>query len=201
MTIESLLQTCAELGIKLALKGDASDRLQVDAPKGALTASLREDLVAHKTELIAFLKSQNVSHPTQAQDPDETVTRNPASSLLKSPETPSLNLEPSRVVPPAHFDRAGVELNKLLSGNDYDVSVIESTEPATRQIISGQLLTALAGRDPDERGRAKHAFLGHGYFNEAIAQLLSADSPAERAAAARKLGVVCDAGATAPPHT
>ena len=35
MTVDSLMQTCEELGIKLALKADDNSRLQVDAPKGA----------------------------------------------------------------------------------------------------------------------------------------------------------------------
>ena len=31
MSVDSIMQTCAELGIKLTLKGDDNDRLQVDA--------------------------------------------------------------------------------------------------------------------------------------------------------------------------
>ena len=42
MSAESLMRICDELGIKLALKGYNSDRLEVDAPKGVVTASLRE---------------------------------------------------------------------------------------------------------------------------------------------------------------
>ncbi len=34
--------------------------------------------------------------------------------------------------------------------------------------------------------------MNHGYFDDAIAQLRDGDSPAERAGAARKLGVACD---------
>src|SRR5687768_11810776 len=58
MTIESLIQTCTQLGIKLGLAGENNDRLKVDAPKGALNESLRNALTARKPELIAFLTAQ-----------------------------------------------------------------------------------------------------------------------------------------------
>src|SRR4051812_11996989 len=81
MSVESLMQTCADLRIKLALKGDNSDRLQVDAPKGTLTAPLREALAASKGEIIALLKSQQSASATQTEaisaNPDDTVTSTP----------------------------------------------------------------------------------------------------------------------------
>ena len=58
MSVDFLIQLCAHHGIKLALSADGSNRLLVDAPKGALTSSLREALTAHKSELIAALKTQ-----------------------------------------------------------------------------------------------------------------------------------------------
>ena len=42
MTVDSLMQTCEALGIRLALKADGSDRLVVDAPKEIGRASCRE---------------------------------------------------------------------------------------------------------------------------------------------------------------
>ena len=73
MTTESILQTCLELGIELSLKGDAADRLQVDAPKGALSPSLRELLVANKSELIAFSQVPTASSRRRSLGADETV--------------------------------------------------------------------------------------------------------------------------------
>jgi hypothetical protein len=86
---------CAELGIKLALKGDDNDRLQVDAPKGALTASIRETLTAHKTEIVAALQSKSRTSQPQilSRAPDETLTRTPASTTSNSPEATPLILE------------------------------------------------------------------------------------------------------------
>jgi hypothetical protein len=66
------MQTCAELGIRLALKEGDNDRLRVAAPKGVLTAPLRHALAAHKPDLIAILKGrQQASHPTQASNAEQ----------------------------------------------------------------------------------------------------------------------------------
>src|SRR6267143_6715618 len=109
MTAESLMQLCAQLGIKLALKGDDSDRLQVDAPKGALTASLRDALAANKADLLVLLKSkQQAFHPSQAStfelDSEVTKSRVPATTTGDSPEaTPLIFDQPAS--PPVPFDR------------------------------------------------------------------------------------------------
>src|SRR4030095_14427881 len=86
---------CAELGIKLTLKGDDDDPLQVDAPEGALTVSIRETLTAHKTEIVAALKSKSRKPQPQilSRDSDEAVIRDPASPTANSPEATPLILE------------------------------------------------------------------------------------------------------------
>jgi hypothetical protein len=199
MTIESLMQTCAELGIKLALKGDYSDRLQVDAPKGALTPELREALTSQKPAVIAFLKEQEsrqAQGPTFDHDPEVTETRAPASTQWNSPEATPLIREQSVTHTPAPLGHTDAEVNKLLSGRPYNPSVIDAKDLAARQAISAQLLSALAGRNSEQQMYARRGFMDHGYFDDAVQQLRTADSPAERAAAARKLGVVGDSSAT-----
>jgi hypothetical protein len=200
MTVDSLIQTCEALGIKLALKGGDSDRLVVDAPKGALTPSLRDELTARKPQLIAFLKQRNQSaSQTQAstsQTSEVTEGRAPASQK-KVPEARSLIQEQTLSISSTQFERAEGEVKKLLAGRDYDVNVIDAQDSATRQIIDAQLLNALASGNRDTRDAARRAFMGHGYFDDATRQLRTADSPAERAAAARKLGVARTSSATA----
>ena len=194
MSVESLMQTCADLGIKLALKGDDNDRLQVDAPKGTLTAPLREALAANKSELIAALKSKQnstISQPeTISVDPDETVTQTPASISSSSSEATRSMPKNTQTNLPHQVAGTEIEVVSLLNGNDYDTSVIDAKDPVARQNISVQLLAAIAAEDSAQRDRAKQAFVNHGFFNEATSDLRSADSPAERAAAARKLGIV-----------
>src|ERR1700716_3280452 len=98
MTVDSLMQTCEELGIKLALKADDNSRLQVDAPKGALTASLRDALAAHKLELISHLKAKEqapLAAPAVTAEDDSAVseTQAPADGTRKSQEAMPLILE------------------------------------------------------------------------------------------------------------
>ena len=200
MTGESLMRLCAELGIKLTLTGDNNDRLQVDAPKGAMTSSLREALAARKPELIAILKTENNQVSKQAQAPTSSQTSEPAKSHApasnwNSPEANPLIQE--QPLPSTQFERTHVEVKKLLSGNEYEASMMDTKDSATRQIIGAHLLAALAGRNSDEHENARRAFMDHGYFDDATKQLRTADSPAERAAAARKLGVLRDFRSTA----
>jgi hypothetical protein len=195
MTVQSLMQRCAELGIKLALKGDDDERLMVDAPKGTLTAPLREALTAHKLDLIAILKTSDQEYSiTETRTPpttsQETDSRAPASSTWTSPEATPLSSERPLPITPTQFDPTDGEVKKLLSGRQYDENIIDPKDFAARQIIVGKLLEALGGRDSDQHDFARRAFMNHGYFEETTRQLRSGDSPAERAAAARKLGVV-----------
>src|SRR6185436_18209511 len=79
----------------------------------------------------------------------------------------------------------------------YDVSIIDAIDPAARQAVAAKLLDALGGRDSAQHDLARRAFMNHGYFDETTRQLRTGDSPAGRAAAARKLGVVRSPMATA----
>ena len=155
MTAHSLMQMCAQLGIKLSLKGDNSDRLQVDAPKGALTASLRDALAANKADLLVLLKSkQQPSYPPQAStlehDSEVTRSRVPAITRGNSPEATPLIFDQPFSRPSVPYNDADIEVSKV-SESDYA---------------------------------------------HAISRLRTADSPAERVAAARKLGTLGDRRAT-----
>src|ERR1700716_2055264 len=108
MTVDSLMQTCEELGIKLALKADDNSRLQVDAPKGALTASLRDALAAHKPELISTLKAKQqaalaAQASTSSDDSETSEAQAPAGSSRKTPEA-TLILEQTSTINTPQFD-------------------------------------------------------------------------------------------------
>src|SRR6266850_3360253 len=201
MTVQSLMQRCAELGIKLTLKADDNERLLVDAPKGTLTAPLRDALTEHKLELISILRTSDHEPsltlvPTPSQPSAATESRAPASAW-NSPEATPLISEPLLSATPIPFNPPDAEVKKLLSGSPYDENVIDPKDSAARQIIAAQLLAALGGRHHEQHEHGRRAFISHGYFDEATKQLRTGDSPAERAAAARKLGVVRSPMATA----
>lgn len=112
--------------------------------------------------------------------------------------------EPSQPVPKAtdaqheRVTRASEEVKTLMAGGDYDKSIIASDDRYTRQLVGAELLSALVGRNLQRRERARAAFMNHGYFDDATRDLRIAESPNERAAAARRLSFVHDREAT--PH-
>ncbi|HVS21273.1 MAG TPA: HEAT repeat domain-containing protein [Pyrinomonadaceae bacterium] len=107
----------------------------------------------------------------------------------------------SSPVDPARQARvAGVteQVKNVMAGNEYDQRVIGSDDRETRQLVGAELLSALVGRNIQRRDRARAAFMEHGYFDDATRDLRIAESPNERAAAARRLSFVHDREAT--PH-
>ncbi|MGI9106175.1 MAG: HEAT repeat domain-containing protein [Pyrinomonadaceae bacterium] len=98
------------------------------------------------------------------------------------------------------FDPESIEaeIKKLLAGESYDESRIDARDAGTRQLVSSELRSAIAGRNAERKQHARTAFLKHGYFDAATRDLQSAEAPAERASAARTLGLIEDKSAT--PH-
>jgi HEAT repeat protein len=95
-------------------------------------------------------------------------------------------------------NRMADEAKKLFDGADYDEAIIGSDDRDTRRLVGAELLSALVGRNPERRERARAAFMRHGYFDDATRDLRTAESDNERAAAARRLSFVHDREAT--PH-
>jgi len=95
-------------------------------------------------------------------------------------------------------NRVAEQVRKLLAGEDFDPSVIASDDRDTRQMVGAELISALVGRNAERRERARTTFMQYGYFDEATRDLHIAESPNERAAAARRLSFVRDREAT--PH-
>jgi hypothetical protein len=116
-------------------------------------------------------------------------------SLSTVDETQTLEVEPSDAL---NVEHVRLEIKHVLTGQEYDESVINTPIKETRQLIESELLFALSKRNTERRDRALKAFTEHGYFDDATRDLRTAEVPAERAAAARKLGLTRDAAAT--PH-
>ena len=112
--------------------------------------------------------------------------------ISQLPDVKESPVEPPFSNPPAHFERADFEVKKLLSGKEFDVNLIDAADLPTRQIVGASLVAALASRNFEQHHHARKAFVDYGYFDETTRELRTADSPAERSAAARKLGVVGD---------
>jgi HEAT repeat protein len=95
-------------------------------------------------------------------------------------------------------NQVAAEARRLFDGVDYDKAIIGSEDRDTRRLVGAELLSALVGRDPKRRERAREAFMKHGYFEDATRDLRVAQSDNERAAAARRLSFVH--GREATPH-
>jgi hypothetical protein len=95
-------------------------------------------------------------------------------------------------------NQVAAEAKKLFDGADYDPVLIGSEDRDTRRLVGAELLSALVGRNPARRERAREAFMKHGYFDDATRDLRVAESDNERAAAARRLSFVHDREAV--PH-
>jgi hypothetical protein len=118
-----------------------------------------------------------------------TAAQEVASAPVSSPEDDSRR---GRIV------QATEETKKLINGGPYDENVIGSSDRETRQLVGAELLSAIVGRSAARREYARAAFMKHGYFDDATRDLRIAESPNERAAAARRLSFVHDPDAT--PH-
>lgn len=106
--------------------------------------------------------------------------------------------------------KAGIAaVRDFLSGRSGEAKAAQSSDQATRAALAEELLSAMA-RTPEsgegseqqqsieqERERARHLYLEHGYFDEAVEALRGAKSPAERARAAKALGLLGSQRATA----
>jgi HEAT repeat protein len=95
------------------------------------------------------------------------------------------------------FDNLIREVKDLVAGRSITAEVTRPSDPVTRQIVAEQLLAAMTGADTAEQERARKIFISHGYLDETTARFRSANSAADRAAAAHTLGIVGSSLATA----
>lgn len=138
------------------------------------------------------------------------ITTRPASEQISgfknvkaSGLTPSISVPlapaPARIVQEnVDVARVQAEATSMLAGAQYDNNVTGTVDTGARDVIATELLSALAGRNPERQERAREAFIKSGYFDDATRDLRVAEAPAERASAARKLALVRDHEAT--PH-
>jgi hypothetical protein len=167
----------------------------------ATTATTTEKSALKDAASTTRSEASSLGAATAVAVPVTTAAALEASTVESTPvaapvEDESKQIEP--VAAAADVDHADVEVNNLLAGESYDESVIGASDAGTRQIIAAGLLAALAGRNEERRERAREAFIKHDYFDEATRDLRTANAPAERASAARSLGLARDRAAT--PH-
>jgi hypothetical protein len=161
---------------------DAAASVQSTAskPESSLPASVPAAAAAAAPAVVA---ASSKEEPAEPEAPQPTATAVPDSA---------------DVVRRQRIARVAEEIKNVMAGGDYEESVIGSDDRDTRQLVGAELLAALVGRNLPRRQRARAAFMKHGYFDDATHDLRIAESPNERAAAARRLSFVHESEAT--PH-
>lgn len=165
------------------------------------TRRVRSRTATRKTEVTAQIERSATAATIETVEPVEDSAELAGITAVAAESA----TEPPAAKPAAPADaqhervtRASEEVKKLMTGGDYDESIIASEDRYTRQLVGAELLSALVGRNLQRRERARAAFMNHGYFDDATRDLRIAESPNERAAAARRLSFVHDREAT--PH-
>ncbi|HLL70483.1 MAG TPA: HEAT repeat domain-containing protein [Pyrinomonadaceae bacterium] len=145
--------------------------------------------------LIAGAGAAIIGGASKAEESKSVETKAIEAKAVEAKVAETKAVEPSVAFEP---ERIEAEIKKLLTGESYDESVINAADAGTRQLVSAELMSAIAGRNAARREQARTAFLKHGYFDEAARALQSAEAPGERAAAAHTLGLYGERSVT--PH-
>lgn len=81
MTATELVYTLSALDVRLAVQGD---RLRLDAPRGAITAELRQALIDHKPELLQLLRPVSGSLLEHLPGNEEDTATGPETGLAQA---------------------------------------------------------------------------------------------------------------------
>jgi hypothetical protein len=177
--------------IAVALSRRAKARHRKDIVSLPRKLKKKEDPATGPSPASSVARTEQLSEitPVKAASPD-------ASSLKL--DVPAMIVPATEVAPREKVDVAGAqaEASSMLTGSKSQTPAAVDT--SAREVIATELLSALAGRNPERRDRAREAFIQSGYFDDATRDLRVAEAPAERASAARKLALVRDFEAT--PH-
>ena len=153
----------------------------------------------------SFAKGERAATPASvAAEAGDVASASAADAALAGTTVAAAAMASEAKQPPAddgrheRAARVSEEVKKMMSGSEYDQSIVASNDRSTRQLVGAELLSALVGRNVERRERARDAFMRHGYFDDATRDLRVGESANERAAAARRLSFVRDREAT--PH-
>src|SRR3989440_6113477 len=179
-------------------------RRRAKSTRRVRSATRSKTAVTTATSDAVATKDSSMPVEAVAAAPGAAVVSSAAEDKEDKYETTPVISAPTPVVAAAddgrreRVNRVADEAKKVFSGDPYDEGLIGSDDKETRRLVGAELLSALVGRNPERRDRARAAFMKHGYFDDATRDLRVAESDNERAAAARRLSFVHDREAT--PH-
>lgn len=152
-----------------------------------------EDMPTDAPVSMQDITDESITEIPSSASPDITQNTLPTAPTVESvsffSEATALNSE-QLFTNVSKNDQLDAELQRLFAGEDYDSTLIGTRDLVLRKEVVAALLAAIASHDVRQHQPARQAFIDHGYLDEVTAELRTAESAADRAAAARKLGVI-----------
>jgi hypothetical protein len=167
----------------------------VSSPKRKAKLSVNQQIKAGLSAMKDFLAGR--SNDDKVVVPEDKETREVVAAELLA----AMSGRGSGEVAPEN-----PETSKNSTSDTQEIPRFESEREATQhagalndsqQLAASNSAAANSVASDQEQERARQLFLDHGYFDETVQNLRAANSPSERAAAARALGVVGSHRATA----
>lgn len=174
----------------LALKGS---RTRVSSPKNRAKSSVNQQVKAGISAVRDFLAGRSAEAKAAATE-DRATREVVAAELLaamsgrgaQASGENAADASPSDTLEIPRFNSEAAEGAAHGDAKQTSESNAEATPPSRVTKVSGEQANS---ENDEEQKRARELFLDHGYFDEAVENLRPANSPADRAAAARALGV------------
>jgi hypothetical protein len=184
MTAYNLLSELRQAGV--VVKASGTDRLVVDAPKGALTPDLRTALAAHKKELLAILTVTEKPAPEVGlvHEPSASETRSVAPYEVATPapipvQSPIQSIAPNPVQSPTE------SIEEKIRGLEQEAARLRAEQEARRAEVEGRQRVADEIKRLDEEA-ARLPFEEESRRAEREAMRLADEERWQAAAAARK---------------
>ena len=167
----------------------------MSSPKHKSKSSVNQQVKAGISAVRDFLAGRSGEAKAAATE-DKATREGVAAELLaamsgRSTEASGENAEGA---PPSDTQEIPRFISEAAEGSAHGDA--KQTSESNAEAMPSANVTTVSGDEPnsdssndEEQKRARELFLDHGYFDEAVQELRAANSPAQRAAAARALGL------------
>ena len=187
MTAYNLLSELRQAGV--VVKASGTDRLVVDAPKGALTPDLRTALATHKKELLAILmvtEEKPAPEVGLAHEPPMSETRSVAPYEATRPDPISV-LSPIQSPAPTPVQSPPESIEEKIRGLEQEAARLRAEQEARRAEVEARQRVADEIKRLEEEA-ARLPFEEESRRAEREAMRLAEEERWQAAAAARKKG-------------
>lgn len=185
---EVLAVACPLIVFEYSAKHKGVER-GVPLPKAKTRSSVNQQVKARLSAVRDFLAGR--SGEEKLADASDKATREVVGAELLA----AMSGRPAVETSPKTAERALGSDTQEVPRPDANEVVLETSEQQSQQAPQSVVGASLVDLEHSENSnklqqeRARRLFLDHGYFDEAVQDLRGAKSPAERAAAARALGL------------